>query len=122
MNPAALAWLVNALALCNGLGALGALALPPVVRRLKGPLAASLTSKLCTGAAIGGAIAVIVAIRLAEIPDTRAYIIAAVPLAVLSGATCVYWTVIGLLHSKRSDLERAIKERERRSRERRLEK
>lgn len=111
--------LIQAAVLLNLLAALGACAAPFVVRRLKGPRAASLVSKLCTATALASAIASIVLIRLSELSGLSRYLVLVVPLTILAGITCVYWTIIGLMYAQRADLERTLKERMKRAASRR---
>jgi hypothetical protein len=104
-------WLVYVAVAVNLSAALGALIVPFVARRLKGPRFAALVSKLCTGTALAGAVASIVSIRLAEVPGTRQYLFVVVPLTILAGMSCVYWTVVGLIHGRPKDLKAAAHKR-----------
>jgi hypothetical protein len=108
-------WLVYALLAVHVLGALCAFALPFVVKARKGPLAASFASKVCTGVTFGGAIAAIVTARFAAGPGPGRLLLFVVPLTLVTGASCAYWTVVGLMNSSRKALERASKERQRRA-------
>jgi len=86
------------------------------VQRLKGPRAASLTSKLCMAAALAGAVASVVTIRFGELPGTRQYLIVVIPLTIVAGITCAYWTAIGLIHARPKDLKAAARKRAERAR------
>jgi len=62
-------------------------------------------------AALVGAVASVVTIRFGEVPGTRQYLFAVVPLTIFAGVTCVYWTAIGLIHARPKDLKAAARKR-----------
>ena len=96
----ALVWVVRAAILFCALAGIAALVLPFAVRRVRGRRAAATVSTLLTAAAVAGAIASLVAIRFAGNPGAARSLSFLLPLTAVAIASCVVWTVIGILAAR----------------------
>lgn len=96
----ALVWVVRIALLLCALAGIAALVLPFVVRRVRGRRAAAAASTLLTAATVAGAIVALVANRFAGVSHAARSVSFIVPLTGLALASCVVWTVIGILAAR----------------------